>query len=715
VLAEAVEVLRKADLEPVQIEAQGLLASPLAQALPAEPAPVAQVPTVPDTEELEEVTVSGTRSYRRRNASTVTRTDTPLRDIPANIQVIPRQLIEDQGAIRIDEAVRNVSGVNFSTAFGGRNQQFNVRGFSASQYRNGQLETNGASFFNARTSPETANLERIEVLKGPASVLFGQGDPGGTINLVTKRPLASPYAAVSFTGGSFDFYRPTLDLSGPLTADGSLAYRLNLVYENTRSFRDTAQKARFFFAPVLVWKPGPATTLTFEGELLQDSFPIDRGLIFVNGTDIGLPVNRYLGDSGRRQLINEKRGYLTLTHDFTPDFTLRSQLRITSSREDYRSGEVGGPLAEDGRTLPIGGFEGGQYYETYTNRNELVWKFATGQLTHTLLFGFEFIRQTGFFYDNAFYDGNTIDIFNPTYLFSYNNRIDQPEFDGLTTANTFGIYLQDQITVSDNLKLLLAGRFDSFDYRDNYRDDSFNSVAQAQSFSPRLGIVYQPVPPASLYASYTRSFLPQFGLNISGTPFLPEQGTLYEVGVKAELFDRLSATLSTYRIEKDNVLTADPNNPRFSIQVGQQQSSGFDFDVVGEILPGWNLIASWGYIDARISRDNDFAVGNRLVNVPYHTASFWSTYRLSDGPLAGLGAGFGAFFVGNRAGDLDNSFEIDGYTRLDAALYYNREHMRVAVNFKNLLNTRFFEGSQGPLRIVPGAPFSVLATLTYQF
>ncbi|BAC89850.1 ferrichrome-iron receptor [Gloeobacter violaceus PCC 7421] len=700
--APEISPVRRLDLLAVG-EAQQLLAQ-------------TQTPGGKSEDELEEVTVLGNRGYLRRNADSGTRTDTAIRDIPANIQVIPRQIIDDQGAVRIEEALRNVSGVTFASSFGGRAPEFNARGFTASLYKNGFLERNGGSFFNARTSPEVANLERLEVLKGPASVLFGQGDPGGTINLITKAPLLTPSASIRFTAGSYDFYRTTLDLGGPLTGDASLAYRLNIAYEDTHSFRDFVQKARFFVAPALTWKISPQTTLRFEGEYLSDNYPIDRGLVFVNGADVGLPVNRYLGDPTRRQVYDEKRGYLTLEHAFAENVRLRSFVRLSTSREDYRSTEVSGPLQADGRTLPLGGFEGGQYYETYTWQNDLIWKFDTGSIKHTLLVGFDWIKQTGFFYNNGFYDGNVIDIFTPVYRFDYTNRIDDSGFDGLTTANTFGAYIQDQIAFSDNLKLLLGGRFDSFDYQDDYRDDSFNSLARAQAFSPRVGLVWQPIAPVSLFATYNRSFLPQFGLNPSGTAFLPERGTLYEAGVKAELAEgRLFSTLSIYRLEKDNVLTADPFNPRFSIQVGQQSGSGVDFDIAGEILTGWNVIASWAYSDARITRDNTFAVNNRLPNAPFHTASLWTTYRLREGALSGFGVGAGLFYVGERAGDLDNTFAIPGYTRADAAVYYERERWRAAVNFKNLFNVRYFEGVQSDTRIYVGTPFTVQGTLSYQF
>ncbi|WP_230843424.1 TonB-dependent siderophore receptor [Gloeobacter morelensis] len=656
--------------------------------------------------------MEGNRGYRVTDSTTATRTDTPIRDIPANVQVIPRQLIEDQGAIRLSDVLRNVSGVSFGQDFGGQGAEFNARGFRLNEYRNGFQE---ADLFGSLTDFETAGIERIEVVKGPGSVLFGSADPAGTINIITKRPTLTPYAAVNLTFGSYDLYRPTLDVSGPLTPDGALAYRLNIAYENSRSYRDFVRKERAFIAPVLTWKPGPDTTITFEGEFLRYVRPIDRGLVAQGDGVVPVPVSRFLGDPNAPNISEEWRGYLYFDQRLAENLNWRSVFRAGATRAFYRSIESDTLLA-DNRTLTLFGGVSQQNQELYTFRNELVWKFATGSIRHTLLAGFEFIRGYGWFGNDRPFAGNlSIDIFNPVYQFNY--AVPSPSalnYDGY--LNTFGVYLQDQITVADNLKVLLSGRFDNFSYGDRYNDPSFNTVAVARDFSPRVGIVYQPIPEISLYANTGRSFAPQFGLNATGTPFLPERGTNYEAGLKAEfLGGRLATTLSVYRIEKDNVLTADPSDFRFSIQVGQQQSSGFEFDIVGEILRGWNVIASYAYTDARITRDNTFPVGNRLPRVPYNTASLWTTYRIPEGPLRGLGFGAGAFFVDNRSGDLDNTFEVPGYTRVDAAVYYNFGNIKTAVNLKNLLDVRYFEGVQARRNVPPGAPLTVQGTLSLEF
>jgi iron complex outermembrane receptor protein len=682
-------------------------------------------PAVPQNDPIELVVTGQQDGYRVPDALTVTKTDTPLRDIPANIQVVPRQVFEDQGVLRLDEALRNVGGVTFNSNFGNRGQDFQVRGFSATQYRNGLREDTGACCsFNNRTAQETADLERIEVLKGSASVLFGQGEPGGIINLISKKPLTTPYYNIGFTAGSFDFYRPTLDFSGPLTADGSLTYRLNAAYESAGSFRDFVDSRRYFIAPTLGWTISPSTKLTLEASYLQDRRTFDRGLIVLNGSDrpAKLPFNRALFDPKFSTTnIEETRAYLFLDHQFARNLSLRSAFRYTTSFESDREGTsniVG--LLDDNRTVEIESYFGDQLFETFTFQNDLAWNFNTGSIAHKLLLGLEVAKNSARYTSQAppeqeALTGGLLDIFEPNYNaitytggYEWNfegDRIDQ---------RTLGIYLQDQITLANNIKFLVGGRFDRVTSEQRFGD--FSEDGEDNAFSPRLGLVYQPSRNISLYASYSRSFVPVAGRSATNRPFKPEQGTQYEVGVKTDLIEnRLSATLSAYNITKSNVATTDPDNPDFSIQVGEQRGRGIDLDIVGEVLPGWNIIASYAYLDAEITKDNTFEVGNRLNNIPRNTASLWTTYSIQSGKFKGLGFGAGIFFNDQRIGDLSNSFSIPGYTRFDAAVYYNRDNFRAALNFKNLFDTEYYAAAQNRNSVIPGAPFSILGSISWQF
>ncbi|WP_138503584.1 TonB-dependent siderophore receptor [Nostoc sp. PA-18-2419] len=658
-----------------------------------------------------ELVVTGEQDgYRVPDASTATRTDTPLRDIPASIQVIPRQVLQDQKAVRLQDAVQNVSGVTQGGNYGGLNAgSYIIRGFRQDgNFRNGFRDSD---FF---TLSDVANLERVEILKGPASVLFGQAEPGGIINLVTKQPLSEPYYAAEFTAGSYDFYRPTLDISGPLNTDKTLLYRLNVAYQNSGSFRDFVDTERIFIAPSLTWKIGTKTTLNFDFEYLNNDTGFDRGLVTVGNRPAPIPISRFLGIPGENDSKNivYRAGY-RLEHKFSENWQLRNAVSITINKSNNFYTEPDSLI--DDRFF-VRYYENSKFEtDNYSLQTEVIGKFATGSIIHQPLLGIELNRSDGpvIFRDVIL---PPLDIFS-----SVNNSVIPTDpleatFKARLRTDRLGIYLQDQVTLLDNLKLLVGGRFD---FTEQKNDDLLagTSISQSdQAFSPRVGIVYQPIPPISLYASYSSSFVPAIGNSANGSTFEPTQGTQYEVGIKADLSNRLSATLAAYQITKTNVLTTDLNNPSFSIQVGEQRSQGIELDVAGEILPGWKIIAAYAYTDAEITEDNNpLLAGNLLNNVAKNTVSLWTTYEIQRGSLQGLGFGLGLYYVGDRQGDLANTFVLPSYFRTDAALYYKRNNWKAAINIKNLFDERYYETSQTRLVIYPGAPLTVLGTISWEF
>ncbi|KAM3111553.1 TonB-dependent siderophore receptor [Phormidesmis sp. 146-33] len=350
----------------------------------------------------------------------------------------------------------------------------------------------------------------------------------------------------------------------------------------------------------------------------------------------------------------------------------------------------------------------------YTLQTELVGRFKTGSIVHQPLLGVELRRNAWTYSSFDVADPILLDIFNPNYDVEFPAIPDEKTFSYTTRRDTLGIYLQDQITLAENLKLLVGGRFDAFRRKDDFGTPEEESLT---AFSPRAGIVYQPIKPISLYASYARSFQPDRFLGRSATsePFKPTEGTQYEIGIKADISNRLSATLAAFQITKTNVLTPDPNDPDSSIQVGEQKSKGIELDISGEISPGWNIIASYAYTDAITSEDNNIPVGNRLINVPRHAASLWTSYELQSGNLKGLGFGLGLYYVGDRNADLENTSILPSYFRTDSAIYYKRDNWRIALNFRNLFNKTYYETSQGRDIIYPGAPFTVIGSFSIQF
>ncbi|MGI2903099.1 TonB-dependent siderophore receptor [Tolypothrix sp. VBCCA 56010] len=575
-------------------------------------------------------------------------------------------------------------------------------------------------YFGNRAS-DTANVEQLEILKGPASVLYGQGEPGGILNITTKQPLSTPYYAVDATIGSFDFYRPTLDISGLLNADGTIRYRLNAAYESSGSYVDFVESDQIFVAPIISFELGKNTTLTLEGEYFHVSKVEYLAGIPAVGSVIKspfgeIPRSRYLDDPELDLDLDRVALGYRLQHKFSDNWSIRNGFR--AELQNYEEGFVfAGSLQADNRTLNrSAGFDKFDS-ENYVLQTDVLGRIQTGTIKQDLLFGVDLARND-LIGDRFSIAIPAINIFNPNYS--------RPPFERIPTAyrneiqNFIGVYAQDLISIGDNLKILLGGRFDYAEGSTNDQIPSRLPTEQEDSaFSPRVGIVYQPIQPVSLYASWTRSFQPSRPVlgNADGTPFKPTTGEQFEVGVKTEFLDgRLAATLAAYQLTKQNIVVTDPVNPRLNLQVGEQQSRGIEFDLAGQILPGWNIIASYSYIDSEFTEDPRPAFkGDEPSNVPRNSASLWTTYEIQTGSLKGLGFGAGLFFVGERQGDLPNTFALPSYVRADAAIYYRRNNLRVGLNFKNLSDVYYFESALSRTSVYPGAPFTVLGTVSFQF
>lgn len=604
----------------------------------------------PENEEPIELVVTGEQGgYRAEEASTATKTDTPIRDIPQSIQVIPREVLKDQGIIRVQDALRNVSGATSAGYYQGFSEYFSLRGFPANLFRDGLRLYQG---FGGLT--ETANIERIEVLKGPASVLFGDAPPGGLVNLVSKQPLNQPFYSFEGTVGSFSTYRGAIDLSGPLNNDRSILYRFNTSYENAGSFRDFVNSERVFLAPRLKFALGPNTNLTIDGSWLEEKRTADDGTVAIGNRPANLPRSRFFGEPFQNVEINVTNFSYLLDHKLDDQWSIRNAFRAQFVNLE-RYYPLRDSLDEETGELSRLSYFSQRRDNAYAVQTDVIGKFSTGSIKHQVVLGFDYtkITENGTFGDFKTYP--SINIFNPVYT-----RLQYPKEGILSlfrddSLDKYGFYFQDQIELNPQLKLLAGGRFDIFDQTRSTHSLGQENQEFSQSdsnFSPRLGIVYQPSQNISLYASYATSFEPIFSANRGDNrePFKPETGRQFEVGIKAELTRNLSATLAFYDLRKQNVTTDDPNSfdPDDQIQTGEQTSRGIEFDIAGEITPGWKVIASYSYIDAFVSQDNSGFEGRRRDNVPEHAASLWTTYEMQQGSLQGLGLGLGLFFVGDR-------------------------------------------------------------------
>lgn len=699
----------------VQIRAIGETSVPVVT-VRAEASPVAAAPEEPE----EEVIVTGDRrpSYRVPTSSAGTRTSTPLRDIPQSIQVVPQAVLRDQQVTRLDDALRNVAGVT-AEFNAGPAVYYKIRGFGVSD---NSLLRDGLPDPGVGDSVELANVERIEVLKGPASVLFGLGSPGGSINTITKRPLSVPLYEVDVSIGNYSFYRSAIDFSGPLNDSKTVLYRFNAAYRNSGSFIDFYSSESLSLSPVIRVAIGQQTNLTLSADYIEtrDSgkgFGLPTvGTIFANPNG-KLPRNRTLTEPTDNVDGTTVRAGYQLEHKFNENWSLTNAFRY-GFRSLYSAETRPDILDIDNRTISRSFSIYDNQFTSYTLTTNVVGKFSTGSIQHQLLFGVDLNRSIGLVPRTASSEAAPIDIFNPIYR-QPSSGVFTFEASNEATTDSFGIYLQDQIALAENLKVLLGGRFDGF--RQNSKDFLANTESSQSdsAFSPRIGIVYQPIPAVSLYASYISSFTPArgtflFGANLD-TLFDPERGRQFEIGVKADLTDRLSATLALYDLTRTNVLVTDPNNQDFQIQTGEQNSRGVELSLAGEILPGWSISAGYAYTDAQITKDTTFEVGSRLQSVPDHTLSLWTTYEIQKGNLKGLGFGLGLFFVGERIQDLPNTYALPSYLRTDASLFYRRDRLRLGLNFRNLFDVDYSDIGYFGGRVGYGEPFTVQGTISWKF
>lgn len=653
-------------------------------------------------------------NYSASEASTGAKIDVPLRDIPASIQVVPQAVLRDRGVTKIEQVAETVSGVHAESSYGNNGATFfNIRGFTASDSLRDGFRNFGYDAFR-----DVQSIDHIEVLKGPSSVLYGSASSlGGHLNTFTKRPQRTAFGEAGITLGSFGMVRPTLDWNLPLTPDGTLAMRLNFACEHNDTFRDHAGYESFSVASAIKWAINPDTSLT----LLLEYDRLNR-----EGFDLGVPnVPGYKSISRTR--------YFGLDSDYGKNDTYSTTLLFEhklSEQWKWREGfHYTYALQRSGQTFPdMESYAGGSVvnYITYPHvsdehsrdialQSELVGKFHTGSLKHNMVFGMEVARTSK---GSASSDTSSLsfDIFDPTVPMTLTPASSSTA--GSQQVDDLGIYVQDLVEITPQLKLLGGARVDWFNAKAS-SGGALSSESNESHVSPRAGIVWQPVKTTSLYFGYSKAFASVVGHNATGQTYKAEGGEQFEIGIKQDIIpDRLTANLAAYHLQRTGVLTTDPSDLLNQIQTGEQRSRGIEFDLAGQITPAWKVTAAYAYTDAQVTSDNNLPVGDRLSNVPMHSANLWTTYQFHDGPLKGFGVGAGVTCVGEREANLPNTYKLDAYCRFDAALFYEREKWRAQVNFSNIGNTRYYTGGQAGVfnaTLDPGKPFTVQATVSYKF
>lgn len=650
------------------------------------------------------------RGYNATRSATATRTDTALRDTPQSIAVVPRDVIEDQHAVSLDDVVRNVSGVRPAGSSGNRGETYFLRGFRTQSYAIDGVMLNPAMGF-PNGFRDLANVERVEVLRGPASVLYGIGDPGGLINIVTRRPQFTPAGSVNLDAGSYGYQRGEIDVTGGLGEGTGLAARLTGALMRDDGFRDVMRRSeRTFLAPSVLWQPTDRTRVTIGASYLDQITPFDRGLV-AQGTGVIVRRDRYYGEGWSRNHATSTDLNWRIEHDATDWLTLRQVTHfdwMTARR--FSADPVA--LAADGRTLTRRATDQDDNAQGVDLLADATARFRTGIVQHAITAGVEYLHGKR---SLELFQGNlaSIDILSPRYGA-------QPTRFALRTVRNDVIdmtsgFAQYQLDIGGRLILLGGLRYDNFHQRTV--NNNAASSASGDAVSPRVGALFRAWDNVAFFAGWSRSFVPQLGASFAGTAFDPETGEQYEAGVRLDLVpERLSATLAVFDIRRQNVLVSDPVNSGFSIQTGEQRSRGVELDVTGEILPGWRIFAGAAYTDAVVTEDSSVPSGRRLPGVPLWSGNLWSTYEFQEGRLQGLMLGGGVFLVSGRAGDLANSFRVGGYARVDlTASYPVTEHARIALSVRNLTDARYIETPVSRTENYPGGPRTVLASLRLSF
>lgn len=706
----------------------------VARTPPSKPAP-GQYPSARKEEPamLGEIMVEGKNendtAYNVYTTSTATRTDTPILETPFSIQVVPQQVIQDTQTFRLDDILKNVSGVRGVNTFNPAYQETISRGFAADLLRNG--------YRTYSLTVPVANAERVEVLKGPAAVQYGRIEPGGAVNVITKKPQEQAYYALQQQFGSYDLYRTTLDATGPVTRDKTLLYRLNFEYLDRSTFQDFTFADRVFVNPTLTWRPSANTEVDLSFEYRNDR-QTGRGGFPALGNrpaPVPVPVTRSFQDQGLNDNFDIYATYLKLSHRFNDQWTMRVGTGIWIG--DYKFGDfsfnsVDPTTRTVQRGVIVSNFDKRNNYDAYL---DLVGHFNAFGLEHTVLIGTDYSR----FDDDSNWFGNNsgqvnippLDIFRPVYggIDMQALKTSPPDNFFVTSRSWNGIYFQDQIAVGKQWRVLGGGRYDWADFSSGFaptsladaKDKARSTSLSSEQFSPRVGVVYLPRPWISFYGSYTESFgAPNGGRSRVKSTFSPETADQYEVGVKTDLFGgRLSSSLAFYHLSKQHILTTDPADPVFSAAVGEARSQGIEFDISGRLSDAVSLIASYAYTDNVITRDNSGLKGHRLPNVPRHTGSAWLKYEFQQPLLRGLSLGAGAYIVSQVQGDTGNTFQLPGYVRFDAfaayAMKLGKSKLTTQINLDNFLDKRYFAASSYNADILPGEPLTVLGSLRLEY
>ncbi|HLO45411.1 MAG TPA: TonB-dependent receptor [Leadbetterella sp.] len=655
-----------------------------------------------DANQLQEVMVIANPSkYVTDYPSISLRLKTPLLEIPQNIQVINRQLLQDQQIFDMQEGViRNVSGATRSEHWENY-ARIVMRGSRIAAFRNGMNVTETWGPLNE----DMSMVERIEFVKGPAGFMLASGEPSGFYNVVTKKPTGITKSEVGMTIGSFGTYRNTLDFDGLLSKDGKIQYRLNLMGQSKGTHRKFEFNNRLSIAPVLKFQINPRTSLTTEYNYQYVNMsPLGSAYAYTSDGIGTLPVGFSTLESNMSPTkINDHSFIATLSHSINDNWKFTGQLAYLQFNQLGSSlwpSTISGDTLKRGESIwdIMGQIRVGQFF---VNGDA-----STGKLKHRILAGVD-MGDKDFYHDwnqaGAINGTTPFIVTSPVYgqvpatAYTVFDRSLSVKQRGVHYNNVYtALYAQDEIRLmNDKLRLTLAGR-----YTTTGDEDPWSGAVDAGKFTPRVGLSYSLNKSTSVYAVIDESFIPQAGASFEGKRFDPITGNNKEIGLKKEWLDgRWTASASAYQITKNNVLTGDPNHQFFSIQLGQTQTSGVEFDIKGQLLTGLDVTLNYAYTDGKVTKDTDNKqVSKQIPGTDKSIANAWLSYRVQSGKVEGLGFSLGASHASGRSAwyaEYDKSIDptMPAYTRFDAATSYNFSKFGVALNVNNVFNADVYSGA----------------------
>jgi catecholate siderophore receptor len=680
------------------------------------------------------VTDSADSGYAANKSSGATKSSAPLRDVPQTVNVIPKQLMTDQGARSMQDVLRNVPGISMSSGDGQRDQ-VTIRGFSAiaDQFIDGVRDD--SLYFR-----DLSNIERVEVLKGPAAVLYGRGSSGGLINRVTKKPARKSFGELSFTAGSNRLQRMTVDANAGLGEGAAL--RVTGAYEDSNTFRDQGFLERSSIAPSISVDLASATKLLVQGNYSKDRRITDFGIPSFNGRPVDVPRETYYGsgNAARDDYTATEVSSLNaiLDHRFSETFSVRNIARYYTYDLDRNNTLPGGTV--DAATQTIGRNRGNIHRQEdgYFNQTDFTLKADWGSIKQEILFGAEVGKQNKFqqFANQANID--RVSIFNPGGVVA--PPISAATLNGAaaipanSTFDVLGVYVQDQIAFTPQVKALVGVRYDTFEQNTEFARTLAPLAREDKTWSPRAGVVWQPNDVTSFYVSYSKSFQPSgesFALAANNAQNKPEKTENNEIGTKLDLFDgRFSVTASLFNLERSEIKTTDPANPTVLINVGKQRTRGLELTANGRLSFGIELAAGYAFLDGLIVESNSTQAapqvanlqtpaqqirlqGNRPSLTPKHSGFIWATVPLR----AGFSAGGGLNYSADRFASPSNAVVLPGFVTADLAAYYRSKKFDVALNLKNATNKKYIAAGHGgnDNLLLPGAPRELQMTVAIKF